>query len=56
VTTAGPDWQTRLTGLLGLLVMVAVGSVVLAITLYLSFSWLFGLFASSSGGATAPSP
>lgn len=54
VTTARSDWQTRLTGFLGLLIMVAVGSVVLAVTLYVSVSLLVGLFGGSGDGATIP--
>jgi hypothetical protein len=56
VTTARPDWQTRLTGLLGLLIVVVVGSIVLAVTLYVAVSLLVGVI---SGGGTAdvtPSP
>ncbi len=54
VTTTRSDWQTRLTGFLGLLIMVAVGSVVLAVTLYVSVSLLVGLFGGSGDGATVP--
>ncbi len=38
------DWQTRLTGLLGLLVAVVVGAAALATALYLSVSFLVRLF------------
>jgi hypothetical protein len=33
-----PDWQQRLTGLMGLLVAVVVGGVALAVALYVSVS------------------
>jgi hypothetical protein len=48
------DWQTRVTGLLGLLIMVVVGAVVLAGTVYIGFSLLFHLIgnAASNGGAS----
>jgi flagellar basal body-associated protein FliL len=51
------DWQTRMTGLLGLVIMVIVGAVLLAGSVYLGFSLLFHLIgnAASNGGAT-PSP
>jgi hypothetical protein len=39
-----PDWQLRLTGLLGLIVAVVVGGVVLAIALYLSVATGVRLF------------
>ncbi len=54
VTITRSDWQTRLTGFLGLLIMVAVGSVVLAVTLYVSVSLLVGLFGGSGDGAAVP--
>ena len=51
------DWQTRVTGLLGLVIMVIVGAVVLAGSVYVGFSLLFHLIgnAASNGGAT-PGP
>jgi hypothetical protein len=39
-----PDWQLRLTGLLGLIVAVVVGGVALAIALYLSVATGVRLF------------
>ncbi len=39
-----PDWQTRLTGLLGLIVAVVVGGIALAATLYVSISTGVGFF------------
>ena len=51
------DWQTRLTGLLGLLIMVIVGAVVLAGTVYIGFSVLFHLIGSAaSNGGASPGP
>ena len=57
VGSVSTDWQTRVTGLLGLLIMVIVGAVVLAGTTYIGFSILFHLIgnAASNGGAS-PSP
>jgi hypothetical protein len=40
ISTTHQDWATRLTGLLGLLVTVVVGAVVLAVSVYLSVSWI----------------
>jgi len=60
VSVAGgkPDWQSRLTGLLGLFVAVIVGAAALAAVLYISFQSVFRLLGSlaphggaSSGGA-----
>jgi len=54
VSAMRPDWQTRLTGFLGLIVAVVVGAVVLAVSLYVAFSWLVHLLggvASSSDRA-----
>jgi hypothetical protein len=38
VSGGTPDWQSRLTGLVGLLVAVVIGAVALAAVLYLSIS------------------
>lgn len=53
VSTSRPDWQTRLTGFLGLLILVVVGSVVLAVALYVSVSLLIALFGGASDGGSA---
>ena len=53
VSTTRSDWQTRLTGFLGLLILVVVGSVALAVTLYVSVSMLIALFGGASDGGTA---
>jgi hypothetical protein len=48
------DWQARLTGMLGLLVAVAVGGIALAISLY-AIGVLFGkLFGGIGGGDPQP--
>lgn len=39
-----PDWQERLTGLVGLLVAVVVGGVILAMALYVSVSTVIRIF------------
>jgi hypothetical protein len=49
VTAWGPDWQSRLTGLLGLAVAVIVGAAALAVMTYTGFSMLFKLIGSVAG-------
>jgi hypothetical protein len=48
VTTAKPDWQSRMTGVLGLAVAVVVGAVALAGSVYLSVSWIVRLISRSA--------
>jgi hypothetical protein len=36
-----PDWQSRLTGLLGLTVAIVLGAAAIALVTYLGFSYLF---------------
>jgi hypothetical protein len=43
VMASKPDWQSRMTGILGLAVAVVVGAVALAGSIYLSASWLVRL-------------
>jgi hypothetical protein len=43
VIASKPDWQSRMTGILGLAVAVVVGAVALAGSIYLSASWLVRL-------------
>lgn len=56
VSAMRPDWQTRLTGFLGLIVAVVVGAVVIAVSLYVAFSWLAHLLGGvvSSGNSVSP--
>jgi hypothetical protein len=51
VTQGRPDWQTRLTGLLGLIIVVVVTSVVLAVVLYAGISALLRLLGGEGGAA-----
>jgi hypothetical protein len=53
ISTTHQDWATRLTGLIGLLITVVVGAVALAISVYLSVSWLAHKIGdvASNGGA-----
>jgi hypothetical protein len=49
--TAGPlDWQSRLTGFLGLVIAVVVGAVLLAFTLYAGVEWFVRFAADAVGG------
>ena len=48
------DWQTRLTGLAGLIVAVIVGAALLAFTLYASVSSVVRLFDGFTGGEPTP--
>lgn len=48
------DWQTRLTGLAGLLVAVLVGAALLAFTLYASVSSVVRLFDGVASGDPTP--
>jgi hypothetical protein len=48
VTSAKPDWQSRMTGVLGLAVAVVVGAVALAGSIYLSVSWIVRLIGHAS--------
>jgi hypothetical protein len=50
VATNRPDWQTRLTGVLGLLIAVTVGAVALTLALVAFGSLIARLFGSVSGG------
>jgi hypothetical protein len=43
VTEARTDWQSRLTGFLGLVIAVVVGAIVLAFGIYTGVSWLVRL-------------
>jgi hypothetical protein len=47
-TGAKPDWQSRMTGVLGLAVTVIVGAVALASSLYLSVSWIVRIVGHAS--------
>jgi hypothetical protein len=49
VTPARPDWQSRLTGFLGLVIAVVVGAIVLAFTLYAGVEWLVELVTDAVG-------
>lgn len=49
VTPAGPDWQSRLTGFLGLVIAVVAGAVLLALTLYTGVDWLVRLATDAIG-------
>lgn len=40
VTAGRPDWQSRLTGFLGLVIAVVVGAIVVATGIYVGVSWL----------------
>lgn len=50
VTSARPDWQSRLTGFLGLVIAVVVGAILLAFTLYTGVEWLVRFAADAVGG------
>jgi hypothetical protein len=50
VASSRPDWQTRLTGVLGLLIAVTVGAVALTLALVAFGSLIARLFGSVSGG------
>lgn len=59
VSAMRPDWQTRLTGFLGLIVAVVMGAVVIAVSLYVAFSWLahfLGGIVSSGSSVSTPGP
>lgn len=49
VTPAKPDWQSRLTGFLGLVIAVVTGAVLLAFTLYTGVDWLVRLATDAIG-------
>lgn len=49
VTEAGTDWQSRLTGFLGLVIAVVVGAIVLAFTLYAGVETLVRVVTGSFG-------
>jgi hypothetical protein len=49
VTPARPDWQSRLTGFLGLVIAVVAGAVLLAFTLYTAVDWLVRLATDAIG-------
>ena len=46
---AKPDWQSRLTGFLGLVIAVVTGAVLLAFTLYTGVDWLVRLATDAIG-------
>jgi hypothetical protein len=49
VTDTRPDWESRLTGALGLVIAVIAGAAVLAFSAYLSVSFLVKLIKHSVG-------
>ena len=49
VTPVRPDWQSRLTGFLGLVIAVVVGAVALAVTVYAGVETLVRLVSGSIG-------
>lgn len=49
VAPGRPDWQSRLTGFLGLVIAVVVGAIVLAFTLYAGVEWLVKLVTDAVG-------
>jgi hypothetical protein len=49
------DWQTRLTGFLGLIVAIVLAAVFLATTLYVSFSTLVRLIGNAAPSGVASS-
>lgn len=55
VVAGTSDWQSRLTGFLGLVISIVVGAVLMAATLYLGVSWLVRLIASAFGSHEASS-
>ncbi len=48
VTAAKSDWQSRMTGVLGLAVTVVVGAVALAGSVYLGMSWIVRLISHAT--------
>jgi hypothetical protein len=55
VVAGRPDWQSRLTGFLGLVVAIVVSAIITATALYMGVSWLVHLIASALGSdETAP--
>lgn len=49
VVSSRPDWQSRLTGFLGLVIAVVAGAIVLAFTLYAGVEWLVRLATNAVG-------
>jgi hypothetical protein len=58
VSVAGgtPDWQSRLTGLLGLVVAVVIGAVALAAVLYISIDTIVRLLGNLAPEGSAVGP
>jgi hypothetical protein len=54
VVPGANDWQSRITGLAGLIVAVIVGAALLAFTLYVSVSSVIRLFSGLTGGEASP--
>jgi hypothetical protein len=50
VSSARPDWQSRLTGFLGLVIAVVAGAIVLAFTIYAGVDTLVRFISDSLGG------
>jgi hypothetical protein len=53
VVAGTPDWQSRLTGFLGLVISIVVGAVLMAATLYVGVSWLVRVIAGAFGSDEA---
>lgn len=58
VVAANRSWETRLTGLAGILVIVSLAAVVLALAVYAAGSFLVGLVtdAAGNGGVNGGAP
>jgi hypothetical protein len=54
VAADGPDWQSRITGVLGLVISVVVAGVALAVSIYALGALIGKLFGGISGDAGAP--
>ena len=56
VTPAATTWETRVSGVVGIVVIVTLSAAVLALALYLGGAFIVGLFgdAATNGGVTGP--
>jgi hypothetical protein len=56
IPAAATTWETRVSGVVGIVVIVALSAAVLALALYLGGAFIVGLFgdAATNGGVTGP--
>lgn len=56
VAPAATTWETRVSGVVGIVVIVTLSAAVLALALYLGGAFIVGLFgdAATNGGVTGP--